>query len=37
VELVVPRNGHDEVVKIARQICEPYVVELRLSENTSIG
>ena len=34
---MVPRNGHDEVVQIARQICDPYVVELRLSENMHIG
>ena len=31
VELVLPRNGHDDIIQIARQICDPFIVNLRVS------
>ena len=35
VELLLPRNGHEEIAQIARQISNPFIVELRLTTDTN--
>ena len=38
VELILPRNAHDEIIQIARQICDPFIVNLKINlENSNIG
>ena len=38
VELILPRSGHEEVSQIARQICDPFIVNLRIGiEDMKIG